>query len=132
MTVYVVQNHRRYNRDTGEYESAFDLSPAEEYGELSYLLSPTAAPWNPDSVIPELWDNLQYFNDNDHLLLIGNPMLIGWATAIATSANNGRVSLLQWHGRERRYIPVEAQLFEVDADVDSAYFQTLKKDNTNE
>lgn len=113
VTVYVVQDQRRYNRETGDYESAFDLSPAEEYGELSYLLTPTAAPWNPDSVLPELWSALGQFGDQDHLLLIGNPVLIGWATAIAADANEGQVSLLQWHGRERRYIPVSAQVFDV-------------------
>lgn len=114
MTVYVVQDHRRYNRDTGEYESVHDLSPAEEFGEVKYLLTPTAAPWSPETVMPELWTGLREFSDSDYLLLTGNPVLIGWATAIAADTNDGRVNLLQWHGRERRYIPVSSQVFEVD------------------
>lgn len=116
MTVYIVQDHRRYNRDTGEYESVHDLAPAEEYGTLKYLLSPTAAPWSPETVLPDLWAGLRDFGDADHLLLTGNPVLIGWATAVAADYNDGRVSLLQWHGRDRRYIPVTAQVFPVDAD----------------
>lgn len=114
MTVYIVQDHRRYNRDTGQYEPVHDLTPAEEYGPLKYLLSPTAAPWNPETVMPELWDGLADFGDADHLLLTGNPILIGWATAVAADVNDGRVNLLQWHGRERRYTPVSAQVFQVD------------------
>lgn len=114
VTVFVVQDPRRYNRDTGDYESTFDLSPAEEYGELRYLLTPTAAPWNPEGVMPELWAALGDFGDEDHLLLVGNPILIGWATAVAADFNDGRVNLLQWHGRDRRYISVSAQVFDVD------------------
>lgn len=116
MTVYVVQDHRRYNRDTGEYESVHDLSPAEEYGELRYLLTPTAAPWSPDTVLPDLWAGLAQFGDEDFLLLNGNPILIGWATAVAADVNDGHVSFLQWHGRERRYTPVKSQVFPVDPD----------------
>lgn len=114
MTVFIVQDHRRYNRDTGEYDSVHDLTPAGEYGRLQYLLSPTAAPWNPESVMPDLWEGLRDFGDDDYLLLTGNPVLIGWATAVAADFNDGRVNLLQWHGRERRYIPVSAQVFQVD------------------
>lgn len=113
VTVFVVQDQRRYNRDTGDYEAAFDLSPAEEYGQLSYLLTPTAAPWSPETVLPELWTALGSFGDGDHLLLVGNPILIGWATAVAADANEGRVGLLQWHGKDRRYIAVSAQVFDV-------------------
>jgi len=114
MTVYVVQQHRKYNKDTGEYVPVFDLEPATEHGQLSFLLSPTAAPFHPETVIPELREALQDFNDDDHLLLVGNPVLIGWATAIAADYNDGRVSVLQWSGRDQRYIPVSAQVFEVD------------------
>ncbi len=112
MTVFVVQDHRRYNRDSGEYESVHDLTPAEEYGEIRYLLTPTAAPWNPSSVLSDLREALADYNSGDYLLLTGNPILIGWATAIAADVNDGYVNLLQWHGRERKYIPVGAQIFD--------------------
>lgn len=118
MTVYVVQDQRRYDRDTGQYVSKFDLSPAEEHGELRFLLTPTAAPFHPESIMPELWHGLRHYGDGDHLLLVGNPILIGWATAIAADANDGRVSLLQWSGKDRRYIPVSAQVFDLDTPED--------------
>lgn len=113
MTVYVVQDHRRYNRDTGEYESVHDLSPAEEYGALRYLLTPTAAPWTADTVLEDLRQGLSEFGPGDYLLLNGNPILIGLATAVAADYV-GTVNFLQWHGRERRYTPVSAQVFGVD------------------
>lgn len=114
MTVYVVQDHQRYNRDTGEYESVHDLAPAEEYGPIRYLLTPTAAPWAPDTILDELREGLRDFGPEDYLLLNGNPILIGLATAVAADTASGAVNFLQWHGRERRYTPVTAQVFEVD------------------
>ena len=118
MTVYVVQDQRRYDKDTGKYVNKFNLTSAEEHGELKYLLTPTASPFHPETLMPELWDRLKDFSDADALLLIGNPILIGWATAIAADANNGHVTLLQWHGRDRKYIPVTAQVFDVDGQAD--------------
>lgn len=117
MVVYVVQDHRRYDKLTGQYVSAHDLSPAEEFGELRYLLSPTAAPWNPVSILNDLWDGLKDYGDMDHLLMVGNPVLCGLATAVAANINDGRVRFLQWNGRQYRYTAVEAQIFDVDARV---------------
>jgi hypothetical protein len=44
------------------------------------------------------------------LLLIGNPILIGCAVAIAARANAGRVKLLQWSGTDQRYVTVQVDL----------------------
>lgn len=116
MTVYVVQDPRRYDKATGKYTRVFNITPAKEYGELVYLLTPTAAPWNTDSVIFDLWERLGSFGDDDYLLMIGNPILIGWATAIASEVNNGKVAALQWNGKERKYIEVRAQILGLDSD----------------
>lgn len=114
MTVYVVQDHRRYNKETGEFESVHDLTPAEEFGPLRYLLSPTAAPWASESIIADLWAGLEDFGPDDYLLMVGNPVLCGLATAIACDVNDGAIRFLQWNGRERKYTAVEAQVFDVD------------------
>lgn len=106
--VYVVQNQHRWDRDKQRFEPKFDLTPAEEFGELVYLLSPTAAPFRPEPIIQELREKLKDYREGDHLLLVGNPVLIGFAVAVAADANGGRVSLLQWSGKDQRYIAVEA------------------------
>lgn len=107
--VYVVQNQHRWDRDKQRFEPKFDLTPAEEFGELVYLLSPTAAPFRPEPIIQELREKLKDYREGDHLLLVGNPVLIGFAVTVAAAANGGRVSLLQWSGKDQRYIAVEAQ-----------------------
>ncbi|QIG74985.1 hypothetical protein EVC26_066 [Rhizobium phage RHph_I72] len=114
MTVYVVQDHRRYDNLTGKYVSVHDLSPAEEYGQLRYLLTPTAAPWNSAGILNDLWAGLEDFGDLDYLLMVGNPVLCGLAAAVASEINDGKIRFLQWNGRDHRYVAVEAQVFEVD------------------
>lgn len=104
--VYVVQNPHRLNHDTGSLEPKYNLESAHEFGKIVYLLSPTASPFNPDHLIKELQEKLVDFGDEDKLLLIGNPVLMGLAVAIAADANNGKVNLLQWHGKTHKYIVV--------------------------
>lgn len=108
--VFVIQNQHRLNNRSGELEPKFDFSSAEKHGDLIYLLSPTARPFSSEHVISQLKDKLINFGDDDCLLLIGNPCLIGFAVAIASWANAGRVRVLQWDGRRREYVIVESKL----------------------
>ncbi len=91
----------------------FDISSAEKYGDMDFLLGPTAAPWSSDSVLKEMRQKLRYFKEEDYLLLIGNPILIGWAMALASQYSH-RVKALQWSGKDGSYIPVEADLHKDD------------------
>lgn len=111
-TVYIVQDQQRMNQITRRLESKYrDLDEkAGKFGRPVYLLSPTARPFQPHSVIPDLRERLQRFGDDDFLLLIGNPVLIGWAVAIACDFNEGRVRTLQWNGERGEYIPISASL----------------------
>ena len=112
MTVYVVQKQHRWDAYTQDFVPKFDITPAEQYGDLDYLLSPKAAPWHSASVLADLHNKLRYYGPEDYLLLVGNPCIIGWAVAVAAHYNAGSVSLLQWSGREHQYIPVEAKVFD--------------------
>ena len=106
--VYVVQNQHRWDHAKQAFVPKFDLHAAEEFGELTFLLGPTASPFRPGPLIEELVAKLRDFSDADSLLCIGNPLLIGWSMAIAADANDGRVASLQWSGKDQRYIRVEA------------------------
>ena len=107
--VYVVQNTHQLDLATGILTPRFDLSSAEQFGELIFLLPPSAKPFNSERVISTLKTNLTDFSNNDYLLLIGNPCLVGFAVAIAADANNGSVKLLQWNMTENHYLVVEAK-----------------------
>jgi hypothetical protein len=108
--VYVIQNTHKLNRDTSVLEPKYDFSSAARFGELVYLLTPNAKPHDP-SVIKELKEKLQTFSNDDHLLLVGNPALIGFACAVAADWNEGRLSVLQWDGKKREYVAVRADLY---------------------
>jgi len=108
--VFVIQNQHKMNRETGELEPKWDLSSAKEFGELVFLLSPTARPFMSDHVVNALHEKLRWYAPGDHLLLIGNPALIGFAVAIAAQVNEGHVRVLQWDGKAKKYISIFANL----------------------
>lgn len=109
MTVYVVQNTMRYERSTGKLVEKFDLSPAAQYGELHFLLPHDASPFDLPPVIDALHEKLvDYTPHGDYLLLIGSPVLIGLAVAIAAEYTDGDVRMLQWSGAGLCYFPAPA------------------------
>ncbi|MGW8178857.1 MAG: hypothetical protein ACWGQW_08865 [bacterium] len=108
--VFVVQKQMRWDQTKGELVPKFDLSPAEKFGAVTYLLSPTAGPFNPGPIIKELRAKLSDIKSTDYLLLIGNPCLIGWALAIALKHTGGKVNLLQWSGKEQSYLPILTEI----------------------
>jgi len=114
MTVFVVQ--RATYREGGVLKDKYDLSPAEEFGELVELLDADTRPFNLEPVIDALYSRLEDFGDDDYMICIGNPILLSLAVSIALDINDGRVQLLQWNGRRGTYVPVSADLGFTDAD----------------
>lgn len=107
MTVFVVQKQMKFDDKTGELVPKFPgLCKAKQWGDLCYLLSPTASPFHPEGIIAELNEKLSAFKNDDFLLLIGNPALIGAASAIAARINGGRIKCLQWSGRHSNYVEI--------------------------
>lgn len=112
MTVYAVQQQMRFDEVRRELVPRFtSIDKALRWGKIVYLLSPSAHPFNPDLVLGDIHEKLSGFNDDDHLLLIGNPGLIGMATAIAAHYNDGRVKMLQWSGRHSEYTEIVAKIY---------------------
>lgn len=111
MTVYVVQEPMYMDRETNQLKSKFDISAAREYGEVVILLPHQAKPFDA-SVVRELRRKLEDYGDGDFLLLTGNPCLMGFAAAIAADVADGKLRLLQYSGRDRRYVPVSADVFD--------------------
>lgn len=109
-TVFVVQNHLRYDPDRGELVPRYNITPATRFGPLKFLLTPRETVMDPSAVIEKMDRALRVYSDSDYLLLIGNPVLIGWATSLAAAHNEGRISLLVWSGREKAYRAVKSIL----------------------
>jgi hypothetical protein len=111
-TVYVVQNPMRYDPEKGRIMPRYDLAPAERFGKLRVLFDErtTLRPEEAKRIIAKMNLVLRSFCDEDYLLLIGNPALIGYATGLAAAHNGGKIKLLVWSGREKDYTVVESRL----------------------
>ena len=53
---------------------------------------------------------LKDFNDNDYLLLMGDPAIIALAGAVASDVNGGRFKILKWDRDEKKYYDIEIDL----------------------
>ncbi len=81
-----------------------DLSPARKFGELKVLLPiGRQVTITSDSVVETLRTKLRGFGSRDHLLLLGDPISIGIATALALEENKGRCNVLKWDRRNHCY-----------------------------
>jgi|SRR5687768_4930248 len=109
MTVYLVQDTKTVDPKTGQLHSKFDFAAAEQFGEIVELLDPGDSPFKLEQAKQKLRKGLAMFTDEDYLLLVGSPVLIGLAVAVAADNNAGDVNMLQWSGAKRLYIPVKAQ-----------------------
>jgi hypothetical protein len=98
--VYVVQEVRGRN-----------LTAAREYGELRALLDPDYQCFlRPDHSVALLKQALTGFTVDDHLLLMGDPVLIGMASAIAAFKTGGFVKLLKWDAQAQKYYAIPVTL----------------------
>ena len=78
---------------------------ASRYGTVQEPLLPATANLflTTRPVIRTLRDKLRNFTDDDFLLLVGDPNIIGLACAIAASTNVGKYKTLKWDRDSRRY-----------------------------
>jgi len=112
MTVLIVQQQIKFDVATGTVMPRFEgIEKASKFGELRFLLGPNSTAFEPERAVGELHLGLKNFSDQDFLLLVGNPILIGLATSIAANYNNGKVKFLQWSGRESNYSEIFVRIF---------------------
>jgi len=100
MAVFVTQENPRV-----------DIVSALKWGDLTSLAAPfDQVHLNPGRIVADLRRKLRNFGDDDWLLAMGDPAIIGIAFAIAASINHGRVNLLKWDKIEKSYYPVRINL----------------------
>ena len=86
---------------------------AQKYGDFKFLLPEFSQMiFSPGPLIYKLRQGLKNFNEKDHLLLTGDPALIGVACSIVSDITNGKYNLLKWDKQERKYYPISINLYE--------------------
>jgi hypothetical protein len=107
-TVYVIQD--RPGTKIGAPK--INIIGATQYGQLKVLLPENSQIiLSPAYVITTLKQKLKDYKSNDYLLLTGDPAIIGVACSIVSDITNGKYKLLKWDKQERRYYPVEIDLY---------------------
>ena len=85
---------------------------ATQFGNLRVLLPENSQIiLSPNYVITTLRQKLKDYTSRDYLLLTGDPAIIGVACSIVSDITNGKYNLLKWDKQERRYYPVEINLY---------------------
>ena len=68
--------------------------------------------FSPGPLVYKLRQGLKDFTKKDYLLLTGDPAIIGVACSIVSDITNGKFNLLKWDKQERKYYPIEINLYE--------------------
>ena len=107
--VYVIQEIP----GTGEGRPKINIMGASQYGEFKFLLPELSQIiFSPGPLIFKLRSLLKNYSQRDYLLLTGDPAIIGVACSIVSDITNGKYKLLKWDKQERRYYPIEINLYE--------------------
>ena len=107
--VYVIQ----MIAGTAEGRPKINIMGASKYGEFVFLLPELSQIiFSPGPLIFKLRKALKDFTTEDHLLLTGDPAIIGVACSIVSDMTNGKYNLLKWDKQERQYYPIQINLYE--------------------
>jgi len=68
--------------------------------------------FSPGPLIYKLRKGLRNYTSEDYLLLTGDPAIIGVACSIVSDITNGKYNVLKWDKQERKYYPIEINLYE--------------------
>ena len=107
--VYVIQEVA----GTSKGEPKINIVGARKYGDFKFLLPEFSQMiFSPGPLVFKLRQGLKDFNEKDHLLLTGDPAIIGVACSIVSDITNGKYNLLKWDKQERKYYPISINLYE--------------------
>jgi len=98
---------------TKDGKPKINILGAAEYGTFKFLLPELSQMiFSPGPLIFKLRKGLKDYTTDDHLLLTGDPAIIGVACSIVSNMTNGKFNLLKWDKQERKYYPIQINLFE--------------------
>ena len=107
--VYVIQELPGTKAGTPK----INIMSAREYGDFHFLLPEfSQIIFSPGPLVFKLRKLLENYTPEDYLLLTGDPAIIGIACSIVSDITNGKYNLLKWDKQERKYYPIEINLYE--------------------
>ena len=108
-TVYVIQ----HIPGTQAGNPKINIMGASQYGQFKFLLPEFSQMiFSPGPLIYKLRQGLKEYKTRDYLLLTGDPAIIGVACSIVSDITHGKYNVLKWERQERKYYPIEINLYE--------------------
>ena len=108
-TVYVIQEIA----GTKSGNPKINIMGASHYGQFKFVLPEFSQMiHSPGPLVYTLRQKLKDYKPRDYLLLTGDPAIIGVACSIVSDITGGKFKLLKWDKQERKYYPIEINLYE--------------------
>ena len=108
-TVYVIQEVA----GTKAGAPKINIMGASNYGQFKFVLPEFSQMiHSPGPLVYTLRQKLKNYTSDDYLLLTGDPAIIGVACSIVSDITGGKFNLLKWDKQERKYYPIEINLYE--------------------
>ena len=109
--VYIIQEIS----GTRQGAPKINIMGAAKYGKFVFCLPEMSQIiFSPGPLIFKLRKILKDYTTDDYLLLTGDPAIIGVACSIVSDITNGKYKLLKWDKQERKYYPIEIDLYQKD------------------
>jgi|TARA_R100000479_G_scaffold156563_1_gene92992 hypothetical protein len=107
--VYVIQEIH----GTQAGNPKINIMGAANFGQFKFLLPEFSQMiFSPGPLIYKLRQGLKNYTKKDYLLLTGDPAIIGVACSIVSDITHGKYNVLKWDKQERKYYPIEINLYE--------------------
>ena len=111
-TVYVIQEISG-TRAGAPKINIMGASSYSSSGKFNFLLPEfSQIIFSPGPLVYKLRQGLKDYTSDDYLLLTGDPAIIGVACSIVSDITGGKFKLLKWDKQERKYYPIEINLYE--------------------
>ena len=109
---------------TREGRPKFNIMGASEYGNLKFLLDERSQMiFSPGPLIFKLKNLVKHFKPTDYLLLTGDPAIIGVVCCLVSDITNGKFNLLKWDRQEKKYYPIEIDVYGTGAKNDDWFWK---------
>jgi hypothetical protein len=109
-TVFIVNEPLRKDPETKEWVRMIDLAPAEEFGEIKFLLPSGHLPNDFSVTVERLMLGLVGYTKDDFILPVGDMSAAAVAVGIAMRVTGGCVRILRWNRSAKVYRPVDVDI----------------------
>lgn len=107
---FLPQEPTRYDAATGLRKVTMDFTPALRYGEIKVCLPPNISLFATHPVAVALREQMKDFDEEDYLIAVGDPTLIGMAFHIALMKTGGRFNQLKWDRHTGQYLKLRVEM----------------------